>query len=120
MTLPPFNLPALADVRSGQSGLFTMARPIPALLSATRPPRQPRQCLTVLLMDGGRPGDPPMDVRLARALKCLGRRYRLRVKSIETAPSAPDSALSPAATPSKPAQNCICSIPVKINPEPNT
>src|ERR1051326_4814920 len=98
------DLPTLAELRD--PGLFappgvsaashspSTAQPIaapggsqasPAVFkrASHRPPAK-REELTILVADAGGPNDPPLDVRLARALKVLGRMYRLRVKSIET------------------------------------
>lgn len=47
-------------------------------------PGTPRASLTLFLVDAGGPNDPPYDARLKRALKCLGRRFKLRVRNISS------------------------------------
>jgi hypothetical protein len=46
--------------------------------------RVARETITIRLADNAGPNDPPMSARLKRALKALGRAYKLRVISMET------------------------------------
>lgn len=102
-------LPTLRDARAGQEALFTppLALAIQAHLlchncgelvphgrercpecgayqrEAAKREAVERETITIQLADCAGPDDPPMNARLKRAIKALGRAYKLRVISME-------------------------------------
>lgn len=113
MSTEPLDLPTISDVNAGQEALFAKSiasatPPAPVKLSGCHNCGMPmrideakcgecgvwqrvpekrekseRETITIQLADCAGPGDAPMSARLKRAIKALGRSYKLRVISMK-------------------------------------